>query len=83
MNAIKQIRKLIESGPDTDTANILSRLVIALAEEKPFALNELYELDYSAFEQALALLQDWRLDRYYAAKLKLMDLALHEVSGKN
>jgi len=36
-------------------------------------------MDYDAFEMALDLLRDWRLDRYYAARLKLFDFALSTV----
>jgi hypothetical protein len=36
-------------------------------------------MDYDAFEMALELLRDWRLDRYYAARLKLFDFALSTV----
>jgi hypothetical protein len=79
MNAIKSIRKHLEKYPDAPSSKALARLVAALAEEKSYSLAELYAMDYKAFEMALELLRDWRLDRYYAARLKLFDFALNEV----
>lgn len=79
MNAIKAIRKHLEKYPDAPSSKALARLVTALAEEKAYSLAELYAMDYDAFEMALELLKDWRLDRYYAARLKLFDFALSTV----
>jgi len=79
MNAIKAIRKHLEKNPDAPSSKALARLVAALAEEKSYSLAELYAMDYDAFEMALELLRDWRLDRYYAARLKLFDFALSTV----
>jgi hypothetical protein len=79
MNAIKAIRKHLERHPERPSSKALARLVAALAEEKSFSLAELYAMDYDAFEMALELLKDWRVDRYYAARLKLFDFALSTV----
>lgn len=79
MNAIKAIRKHLEKNPDAPSSKALARLVAALAEEKSYSLAELYEMDYAAFEMALELLRDWRLDRYYAARLKLFDFVTSAV----
>lgn len=79
MNAIKTIRKHLEKHPDKPSSKALARLVAALAEEKSYPLSELYEMDYPAFEMAIELLKDWRLDRYYAARLKLFDFVFNEV----
>jgi hypothetical protein len=79
MNAIKAIRKHLEKHPDTESSKALARLVAALAEEKTFPLSELYAMDYAACELALDLLKDRRLDRYYAARLKLFDFVLSTV----
>jgi hypothetical protein len=75
MNAIKKVRKYLVTHPDTDSARILGTLVEALGDERPFPLGDLYRLDFDTFELALALLEDWRLDRYYASRLKLFDVA--------
>jgi hypothetical protein len=42
-------------------------------------LSELYGLDMEAFDLAIELMRDWRLDRYYAARLKLLDTILVDV----
>jgi hypothetical protein len=79
MNAIKAIRKHLEKNPDKPSSKALARLVAALAEERSYPLSELYAMDYDTFEMAIELLRDWRLDRYYAARLKLFDFALNAV----
>jgi hypothetical protein len=76
MNAIKQIRKYLEQNPESEAAQILTRLSAALAEEGSFSLADLYRLDYDSFKLAVELLDDWRLDRYYAARLHLFDVIL-------
>lgn len=69
----------MERNPGAPSAKALARLVAALAGEKSYPLAELYAMDYDAFEMAMELLRDWRLDRYYAARLKLFDFALNAV----
>lgn len=75
MNAIKKVRKYLIANPKTESSRILGDLVASLGEEKQYLLADLYKLDYETFELAIALLQDWRLDRYYASRLKLFDTA--------
>jgi len=79
MNAIKQIRKYLEKDPHSEAAKILGRLTAALAEEGQFSLADLYKLDYETFNLAIDLLKDWRLDRYYAARIRLFDVVLNQV----
>lgn len=79
MNAIKQIRKYLEKDPQSEAAKILARLTAALAEEGQFSLADLYRLDYESFNLAIDLLKDWRLDRYYAARIRLFDVVLNQV----
>ena len=76
MNAIKQARQFIESDPDSDGAKTLARLVLALESAGSFELGSLYKLDYPRFGLAMDILQEWRLDRYYAGKAKLFDLSM-------
>lgn len=80
MNAIKEVRKYIERNSKSPSANILARLVAALAEEAEFPLGDLYQLDGESFDLAMDLLADWRLDRFYAARIRLFDVVLQEVS---
>lgn len=79
MNAIKEVRKYILQHPTTASAQILARLTAAVAEETAFPLSDLYKLDRDAFDLAIELLQDWRLDRYYASRIKLFDVVLGEI----
>lgn len=80
MNAIKKVRMYMQKNPKSREAKVLGRLAAALAEEQTFPLAELYSLDLDAFELALELMADWRLDRYYSARLKLLDTILAEVA---
>lgn len=75
MRALKKARKLIESHPEAPASQTLSALVVALESEKPFALQSLYQLDYDDFELALEVIKEWRLDRYYSSKVRLLDLS--------
>jgi hypothetical protein len=76
MRALKQARKLIEKKPETPAAQTLSALVVALESDAPFGLAGLYQLDYDDFELALDLIKEWRLDRYYSSKGRLLDLSV-------
>jgi hypothetical protein len=76
MLALKKARKLIEKQPDSAAAKTLSALVVALETDKPFALGGLYLLNYDDFGLALELMAEWRLDRYYARKGRLLDLSV-------
>jgi hypothetical protein len=77
MNAIKKARKFIEASPASDSAKILTRLVRALESDEKFELGDLYKLDYEKFNLGLDILKEWRLDRYYMSKAKLLDLSVH------
>jgi hypothetical protein len=76
MNAIKEASKIITADPTSETARTLSALVLALESETDFPLAKLYELDLRGFALALEILGEWRLDRYYARKGKLLDLSI-------
>lgn len=76
MLAIKKARKLIEKSPDSATARTLSALIIALETERDFSLKTLYQLGLEDFELAIDVLKEWRLDRYYMSKVRLMDASL-------
>lgn len=72
MNAVKQVRKMIQDQVGSPKAKTLSALVLALENEDPFDISSLYLLDFDTFELALTLLKEWRLDRYYSSKAKLV-----------
>ena len=75
MNAIHSARRLITPDPATPTAKTLSRLVLALESESDFDMSSLYALDIDSFQLAISILKEWRLERYYAGKAKLFDVA--------
>ena len=77
MRAIKQARHLIEKEPQDPSAQILARLVLALETEVQVAISDMYKLDRNHFELAMRILQEWRLERYYASKARLFDTAFH------
>lgn len=73
MLAIKKARKLIEANPGEPAAQIIAALVLALESETNISVTQLYKLDDKRFELALEILDEWRLDRHYASKLRLID----------
>jgi len=75
MIAIKAVRRILEKDPHDPDARILANLVLALESESAFALPQLYEMSLDNFELAIDVLKEWRLDRYYANKLKLFDIS--------
>jgi hypothetical protein len=77
MRALKEARHLIEEAPNDESSLILAGLVLALETEVNFAISDLYKLNRNHFDLALNILQEWRLDRYYAGKARLFDAALH------
>lgn len=79
MNAIKRVRQYIEAQPDTAAARALSELAKALADEREYPLASLYEIDLEAFELAIDLMRDWRLDRFYAQRLRLLDVVIGDL----
>jgi len=79
MNAIKKVRRYMQAHQKDNASRVLAQLAACLADERAFPLSELYGLDMEAFDLAIELMRDWRLDRYYAARLKLLDTILVEV----
>ncbi|MBI2728722.1 MAG: hypothetical protein HYX42_20980 [Polaromonas sp.] len=82
MNAIKRARRLIKSDPTSASAITLANLVRALESDEAFALGDLYKLGFDDFNLGLDVLKEWRLDRYYMSKGKLIDIAvqLHQLN---
>ena len=76
MNAMKQAQHFIARNPEHEDARTLAHLVLSLESNDPFPLEKLYGLDLDRFDVAIDILKEWRLDRYYAGKSKLFDLAL-------
>ena len=79
MQIIKETRRFVETNPTNPSAQILARLVLALESESDFAITDIYQLDYDRFQMALKILEEWRIDRYFAGKAKLFDISLQVV----
>lgn len=75
MRAIKKIKRIIEKKPQDKSSQIFSKLISCLAEETDFSLKEIYELNSNEFELAIEVLEEWRLDRFYMGKAKVLDVA--------
>ncbi len=82
VRAIKKARKLIESDPNSAISKALAKLVLALETETDFSLKQLYELNMDDFDLAMEVMKDWRLDRFYEGKAKVIDVALQASSLK-
>lgn len=76
MHAIKEARKFIQQDPADPSAQTLARLVLALESEADFPISDIYQLDFDRFKLALEILEEWRIDRYYAGKARLFDISL-------
>lgn len=50
--------------------------MLALESEAEFPISDIYQLDFERFALALKILDEWRLDRYYAGKARLFDVSL-------
>jgi len=73
MEAIHTAQRMIQSAPGTPVARTLATLIAAMESEGQFELASLYDLDIETFDLALAILEDWRIDRYYAGQAKLFE----------
>lgn len=76
MRAVKKARNLIVEDPDSASAQILSGLILSLETDAVFSIGDIYQLDFDTFKLAIAVLKDWRLDRYYSSRVKLYDASL-------
>ena len=72
MQAIKNVERYLSAHPGTPSTRVLARLPEALAREERLELGHLYALDWEAFELAIELLRDWRLDRYYVNRVEFL-----------
>ena len=76
MNAMKEAAKWISLHPHAQHSSTLGDLIIALETGEVFALERLYALDLEAFNLGIAIIEEWRIDRYYARRGKLLDMAV-------
>jgi len=67
-NVIKQVANYIRKNPDTDEAATLLALSRSLEDGQSFEIGQLFDMKNKAFELAIELIQDWRLDRHIASR---------------
>jgi hypothetical protein len=72
MFAIQKLEQYLNTSASPAAARELTRLMRALKQEQEFPLSNLYEMDFEAFELAVDVLRDWRIDRYYARATPIM-----------
>ncbi len=75
MNNIKKVAKYIAKQPDTSETATFLELAVALETGIAFSFAKLYDLDHNEFKLAMGMIDDWRLDRHYMSKLRLLDHA--------
>ncbi|MGE5028001.1 MAG: hypothetical protein ACM3JK_05970 [Betaproteobacteria bacterium] len=74
MNTLKKIEKRLLKNPDESASHVFKDLIRALYQKENFDLATIYDLDYEDFELVLAVLKDWRLDRFTKTKERLKAL---------
>lgn len=67
-NAVKSVAKYVRKNKNDESAAILRDLCEALESGQPFVLTRLYDIPPKAYELAMALLADWRVDRHLAER---------------
>lgn len=73
MDAVARIEQYLSRNPTEPSSQVLAQLTLALDRDEDFALSKLYGMNWEAFELALALLAEWRIDRYFARDAGLLD----------
>ncbi len=74
MNAIKKAAKFVYKNPQNPGAKVLTDLAVAIETNTPYALSQLYDLDRDVFDLAIGMLKDWRIDRHYLSKLRMLEI---------
>jgi hypothetical protein len=86
MFAIRKLEEYLHAGASPAVARELTRLIEALKREGDFPLASLYQIDFEAFELAVDVLRDWRIDRYYADRLPIVErlagAAVRDAAGR-
>ena len=56
-------------------------LARAIETNEPYALAPLFDLHHEEFQLALGMIKDWRVDRHYLSKLRMLELGEMEAQG--
>ncbi len=73
MDAVTRIETYLSRNPTDESSAVLAQLTLALDRGEEFDLARLYGIRYDAFELALGLLREWRVDQYFARDTGLLD----------
>lgn len=73
MFALQKLDEYLHTRASPAAARELKRLMEALRREGEFPLAGLYEIDFEAFELAVEVLRDWRIDRYCADPIPVVE----------
>jgi len=74
VNTLKKLEKRLISHPDAPENAVFRNLAEALFLKEPLDMTALYQLPLEDFELAMAIMKDWRLDRYTKTKVRLREL---------
>jgi hypothetical protein len=76
-NAVRNIAKFIKKNPENEEATVLWELCKALESDECFEVGRLFHLSLKSFDLAMALLNEWRVDRLIAERRvqKYLDLS--------
>ena len=75
MNRIKKAARYIYKNPTAPGAKALSDLAVAIENGGVYSLGELNDLNHEEFELAIGMIKDWRVDRHYLSKLRMLEIA--------
>ena len=73
MDAVTRIETYLSRHPTDESSAVLAQLTLALDRGEAFDLVRLYGLSWEAFELAMGLLREWRIDQYFARDAGLLD----------
>jgi hypothetical protein len=73
MHTVSQIESYLSRYAGSDSAQYLAEYCVALERNEYYPLDKLFAMDYEAFELALALMSEWRTDRFFAGDIGLLD----------
>jgi len=74
VNTLKKLEKRLTTRPDDPDNIAFHNLVEALCLKEPLDMATLYQLPLEDFDLAMAIMKDWRLDRYTKTKGRLREL---------
>jgi len=74
MNTLKKLEKRLTKEPDSNCNGTFRNLVSALCLDESLDMAALFELPLEDFDLAMAIMKDWRLDRYTKTKERLAAL---------